>query len=82
MDEERWGKFFEALVQIDDRSECYLQHLCDMVLRFTGDRAHPVAQYAAQMLAGREEIEAPYWRLIAAAGNTSVNARLRVLQSV
>jgi len=82
MDEERRGKFFEALVQIDDQSERYLQNLCDMVLRFTEDRAHPVVQYAAQMLAGREEIEAPYWRLIAAAGDTSVNAQPRVLQSV
>lgn len=75
MDEKRRQEFFKAVVQLDDQAERYLQNLCDMVLEFTEDRAHPVLEYATQILATRQAIEEPYMRLITAAGNTSVAAQ-------
>lgn len=75
MNEEHRRKFFSALVQLDDQAERYLQAVCDMVLEFTQDRAHPVLVYAAQALASRQAIEEPYLRLITAAGKTTVSAQ-------
>jgi hypothetical protein len=75
MNDNRRRDFFQAVVQLDDRAERYLEDVCDIVLKFTDDRAHPTLLYARDVLARRRAIEEPYLRLIAAAGSTSVAAQ-------